>query len=289
MSQTRMSLLRRTDDVELCVETIGDAADPAVLLIGGATWSMDWWDPEFCALLASRGRRVVRYDQRDTGQSTSYPVGSPGYTGEDLVADAVAILDGLGIERAHVVGLSMGGGVAQRMALGHRDRVATLTLIATSPIDGSPSDLPGPTSELHAVFSSPPPEPDWNSREAVVDYIVSGERPFAGTGGFAEARLRMIAERVFDRTVNIAAAMTNHFLLDSGDTADLSLTRLGGVPTLILHGRDDPLFPIQHGRALAELIPGARLVELDGMGHESPPHPLWELVVSSVIDHTGAK
>ena len=108
-------------DAELCVEAIGDSAHPALLLIGAATWSMDWWEDGLCRRLADRGRLVVRYDQRDTGRSTSCPPGAPDYTGADLVSDAVAVLDGLGIVRAHVVGLSMGGGIAQYVALEHRD------------------------------------------------------------------------------------------------------------------------------------------------------------------------
>ena len=177
MADVEETVLCVSDEVQLCAEVIGDRADPTVLLIGGATWSMDWWNDELCQQLADRGRMVVRYDQRDTGRSTSYPAGSPGYTGADLVRDAVAVLDGIGISRAHVVGLSMGGGVAQRLAIGHRERVATLTLISTSPIDTGISGLPGPTPEIQATFSRGDPEPDWHDREAVVDYVVEGRAP----------------------------------------------------------------------------------------------------------------
>ncbi|HEV8153247.1 MAG TPA: alpha/beta fold hydrolase, partial [Solirubrobacteraceae bacterium] len=97
---------------ELCVETTGDPGAPPILLIAGASSSMDYWDEELCRRLAGRGRRVVRYDHRDTGRSTSYPAGAPGYTGADLTTDALAVLDGLGLDRAHLVGLSMGGGIA---------------------------------------------------------------------------------------------------------------------------------------------------------------------------------
>ena len=100
---------------QLCIEAIGDRDDPALLLIGAATWSMDWWDDDLCRRLGDGGRLVVRYDNRDTGRSTSYPPGSPGYGTADLVTNAVAVLDALGIDRAHVVGLSMGSGVAQRL------------------------------------------------------------------------------------------------------------------------------------------------------------------------------
>lgn len=288
MADVERTVLRVSDDVQLCVEAIGARADPTVLLIGGATWSMDWWSDELCQQLADRGRLVVRYDQRDTGRSTSYPVSSPGYTGTDLVRDAVAVLGEIGIDRAHVVGLSMGGGVAQRLAIEHRERVVTLTLISTSPIDTTISGLPGPTPEIQATFSSQDPEPDWHDRGAVVDYVVEGERPYAGPDKFDDARIRTLAGRVFDRTNDMGASMTNHFLLDDGGSGDYRISQLAGVPTLVLHGTADPMFPLPHGKALAEYIPGARLIELDGVGHQLPPPDTWDLVVDALIAHTAA-
>ncbi len=271
---------------QLCVQAIGAADDPALLLIAGATWSLDWWEDELCHRLVRRGRRVVRYDQRDTGRSTSWPAGSPGYRGADLVTDAVAVLDALGIERAHVVGLSMGGGVAQHLALEHRRRVETLTLIATTPIDATSENLPGPTRELQAIFVAPPDEPDWGDREAVIDHVVDGERPYAGPDTFDEARVRAIAGRVVDRTRDMAASLTNHFLLDAGAPGDARLSDLAGLPTLVLHGTADPLFPLAHGRALANAIPGAQLIELEGVGHQLPPPRTWDLLVNTLVDHT---
>lgn len=259
------------DEVGLCVEMIGDRADPVLLLIGGATWSMDWWDDELCHQLADQGRLVVRYDQRDTGGSTSDPAGSPGYTSDDLVRDVVGVLDGIGVDQAHVVGLSMGGGVAQRVGIDHRDRVATLTLMSTSPIDPEIEGLPGPTPEIQATFSGDDPGPAWDDREAVIDHIVESERPYAGPGAFDEPRLRALAGWVFDRTEDMAASMTNHFLLDAGDVGDHRLSQLAGISTLVLHGTADPMFPLLHGKALARSIPGAHLIELQGVGHQLPP------------------
>ena len=239
-----------------------------------------------CRRLADRGRLVVRYDQRDTGRSTSYPPGAPGYTGADLGSDAVAVLDGLGIVRAHVVGLSMGGGIAQYLALEHRDRLATLTLMSTSPIDPRIQGLPGMTPELRATFAEERPEPDWRDRDAVIDYIVEGERPYAGPGNLDEPRLRAIAGRVFDRSNDIAASMTNHFLLDQDSLTHPRLGRLAGHPTLVVHDTADPLFPLAHGRALADAIPGAQLVELDDVGHQLPRPHTWERLVDTLIEHT---
>lgn len=270
--------------VRLCVETIGEGGNPAILLIGGATWSMDWWEGGLCRRLVDRRRLVVRYDQRDTGRSTSYPPGKPGYTGADLVGDAVAVLDGLGIDRAHVVGLSMGGGIAQRLALEHRDRLASLTLISTTPISNDNEGLPGPTPEVMATFTEEAPPPDWRDREAVIGYIVEGERPFAGPGHFDESRLRGLAGRVFDRTTDIEASMTNHFLLDDGPVEhEQSLNRLAGLPTLVVHGTVDPMFPVAHAHALVRSIPGARLLELDGVGHQHPPPQTWGRLVDELV------
>lgn len=272
--------------VSLCVEAVGHVEDSPILLLGAATWSMDWWEDDLCRQLAGAGRFVVRYDQRDTGASTSYPPGAPDYTGSDLVADALTVMDHFGLRQAHLVGLSMGGGLAQRMATEHPDRVASLTLVASSPVDGSTEDLPGPTDELLDVLARPAPEPDWSDREAVVTHVVEGERPFAGPGTFDEERLRRLAGKVFDRTTDMAASLTNHFLLEDGDGLGADPDRRSAAPRLVLHGTADPLFPLAHGHALAAAVPGSRLVELDGMGHQLPPPHLWDTVVAEIVAHT---
>jgi pimeloyl-ACP methyl ester carboxylesterase len=273
----------RANGVDLCVDTVGDPADPAILLISGAAASMDWWDPEFCGRLASSGRFVVRYDHRDTGRSISYPPGSPGYTGEDLVDDVAGLIDALAGGRAHVVGLSMGGGIAQFLAIHRPDRVATLTLMSTSP--GPADDLPPMAERVKAAFADPPPDPDWNDREAVIEYLVEGERPFAGPDSFDAASVREVARRVVDRTVNLESSAKNHWLLEGGEDVR---PRLGEVtaPTLVVHGTDDPFFPPGHAVALAREIPGAELLLLDGVGHQVPPRSTWDLVVPAIVRHT---
>lgn len=286
MPRTRTTTVPVEDGAHLCAQTIGDPADPAVLLIGGATWSMDWWEDELCERIADQHRMIIRYDTRDTGRSTSYPAGAPGYTAADLTTDLLAVLDHLGVEKAHVVGLSMGGGIAQSLALEHRARVASLTLIATSPIDPQITGLPAPSDELSSALSSRDSGPDWTDRDAVIHFIVEGQRPYAGPRSFDASEARALAARVVDRTNDIAASMTNHFLLRDDGPADLDLRRLQGVPTLVVHGTADPLFPPAHGRALAEAIPGARLIELSDMGHQLPPRDAWEFLVDLLIEHT---
>jgi pimeloyl-ACP methyl ester carboxylesterase len=268
--------------VELCVETFGDSQRPAILLIGGAAMSMDWWDVEFCRRLAAGGRFVIRYDHRDTGQSVSYPPGVPGYTGLDLVGDAVALIDAVAGGRAHVVGLSMGGGIAQSLVVEHPDRVATLTLMSTS---AGGNDLPPMADRMEAAFADPAPEPDWADRDAVVEYLVEVERPFAGPDSFDEAYVRDVTRQVVDRTVNVESSAKNHWLVADGED---TRPRLGEVhaPTLVIHGTEDPLFPPEHAVALAREIAGAELVLLDGVGHQAPPRSTWDLVVPAILRHT---
>jgi pimeloyl-ACP methyl ester carboxylesterase len=273
--------------VDLCVETVGDPAAPAILLIAGAAASMDLWDPDFCRRLADGGRFVVRYDHRDTGRSVSYPPGKPGYTGRDLVADAVGLIDLLAGGRAHLVGISMGGGIAQALGVRQPERVATLTLLSTSPIGPPPEGgLPRMADRLRATFADPPPEPDWTDREAAVDYLVETERPYAAPDFFDEAAARAVARRVLDRTASPASA-ANHWQLDDDGGEDG--TRLGALrtPTLVIHGTEDPLFPPGHATALADQIPGAELLLLDGVGHQTPPPSTWDTVVPAILRHTG--
>jgi pimeloyl-ACP methyl ester carboxylesterase len=274
-------------DAELCVETFGDPNDPAIVLIAGAASSMDWWEPEFCTRLAGGGRLVVRYDHRDTGGSTACPPGKPAYSSDDLGTDPLRILDALGIARAHLVGVSMGGGIAQWLAAHHPGRVRTLTLIATSAAgEREPATpLPPPEPRIRRLFEDPPPPPDWRDRTAVVDRAVEDLRVYAGAL-FDEGRVRRIAETVADRTRDIEASTTNHWLVVGGESAPFRMAELA-VPTLVLHGSDDPMFPLEHGRALAAAVPGARLVELPGMGHEAPPPVTWDVVVPEILRLTG--
>ncbi|MEO3767631.1 alpha/beta hydrolase [Streptomyces sp. B5E4] len=282
--------LVRVGEVEICTQTFGAAEDPPILLIGGAEASMDWWEDGFCSRLAAAGRYVVRFDTRDTGRSTTFPVGAPTYGGEDLIADVVGLLDALGLDSAHLVGVSMGGGMAQAIAARFPGRVASLTLIATSPNGpGGPDrpELPPMSDELARKFAEPQPGPDWSDRESVLAHFLAGERTFAGAIPVDEQRVRRVAGRAFDRSPAPAAA-ANHWLLDDGkEPAALSLGDIT-APTLVLHGTRDPLFPYAHGEALAREIPGARLVPLQGMGHQMPPPELWDTVIAALVPHTGA-
>jgi pimeloyl-ACP methyl ester carboxylesterase len=259
-------------------QTAGDAGDPAIVLVHGAGNTMLSWDEELCERLAAAGRFVVRYDLRGAGRAvTNEP-----FTLRDLVSDATGLLDRLAVDDAHFVGISLGGGIAQLLALDHPDRVSALTLVASTP--GGPGhsqpDLPGITDELRAAFAAEPPAPDWGDRAAVIDYLVAVERPFSPH--FDEAAAREIAGRVYDYSDDIEASLTSSFEFDAGDPWR---QRLGEIvaPTLVIHGADDPLFPVAHGRGLAAEIPGAELLVLERMGHEYPPPHTWDTVVPGIV------
>ncbi len=262
----------------IATSTHGSPEDPAVLLIGGVGASMDWWEPEFCTSLAAGGRYVIRYDHRDTGESPSYPPGAPGYTGMDLMTDAVAVLDRLEVGAAHVVGLSMGGALAQELALHHPARVRSLALVSTTAGAGD-DDLPGMTPEAAAAFQALA-EPDWTDDAAVVEYLVAGQRASAA-GPFDEDEVRAIARVAVARTRNNESSQKNHLAADGGGPWRHRLGEIT-VPTVVLHGDADPLFPLPHGQALAREIPGARLVVLPDTGHEFPRRN-WPLVVEEVL------
>ncbi|MBB5959227.1 pimeloyl-ACP methyl ester carboxylesterase [Saccharothrix tamanrassetensis] len=275
----------RVNGVDLCAETFGSPADPAVLLIMGSTGSMDLWEDDFCDRLAAHGRFVIRYDHRDTGRSVAYPPGEPGYTFPDLVEDAVGVLDAHDVDRAHVVGLSMGGGIAQLLAVDHPDRVATLTLISTSPSGPNDPTLPPMHPSLSAHFAAGgTPEPDWTSRDSVIDYLVAANRPFQGPRPVDEDAARALAGRVFDRSPHIASS-ANHFRVGGGEPWRARLGGIG-VPTLVVHGDVDPLLPPGHAEALVAEIPGARLLVLPETGHELPAG-VRDLFIEHLVAHTG--
>jgi pimeloyl-ACP methyl ester carboxylesterase len=276
----------RANGVDLCAQTFGDRGAPAILLIAGAASSMLHWAEEFCERLAAGPRFVIRYDHRDTGRSVSYPPGAPGYTGRDLDEDAVGVLDAFGVATAHIVGISAGGGIGQSIGVDHPDRVASLTLISTSPISTGEDDpdLPSMSDEAAAEFGGVS-EPDWSDRAAVIDYLVAQERLCTSKSRpVAEEFIRDLAERTLDRAVSIAS-INNHFAVASDDSSSgQQLSRIT-APTLVVHGTEDPVFPLPHGAALAEAIPGARLLTLEQTGHELPP-AVWDTVIPAILRHT---
>jgi pimeloyl-ACP methyl ester carboxylesterase len=268
--------------VELCTEPFGDPTDPAILLVMGVGGSMLWWADGFCRMLADAARFVIRYDHRDTGRSVTYAPGQPGYTGADLEADAVGVLDGYGVPAAHVVGVSAGGAFAQLLALDFPDRVLSLVLISTSPATPGDRGLPSPSDAFaHFVATA---DVDWSDRESVIEYQVGYSRVLGGDRRrFDEDACRELVRRDVARTRDVAA-LQNHDAIPDHRRSYNALSSIT-VPTLVIHGTADPMFPPQHGEVLAAEIPGARLLLLDGAGHGVDPAD-WDTVVAAIVEQT---
>ena len=240
--------------VELCTEPFGDPEDPPILLVMGLGASMLWWEDGFCRLLAEYGRFVIRYDHRDTGRSTTYEPGRPGYTGADLLTDAIAVLDGYALAAAHLVGVSAGGALAQLLALDFPERVLSLVLISTSAATPGDRGLPAPTGEFARFVRSA--TVDWSDRDSAVDYLVAYSRVLAGDQRvFEESTVRALVRADVERADNFAAGQ-NHELLADDEKRREPLSSIT-APTLVIHGTADPMFPLAHGEALADEIPGA--------------------------------
>ena len=268
--------------VALCTEPFGDPADPPILLIMGIGGSMLWWDEGFCQLLADGGRFVIRYDHRDTGRSVAYEPGHPPYNGADLVADAVGVLDAYGLRAAHIVGVSAGGAFAQLLALHFAERVLSLVLISTSPATPGDRGLPPPTEEFGRFVATA--DADWSDPESVIEYLVAYSRVLNGNRRpFDETASRELVRRDVERASNVAS-LQNHLAIADGGSSPEPLSSIN-VPTLVIHGTADPLFPLRHAEALTAEIPGATLLTLDGAGHGVDKTD-WDAIVNAILEHT---
>jgi pimeloyl-ACP methyl ester carboxylesterase len=267
--------------VELCSEPFGDPEDPPVLLIMGIGASMLWWEEGFCRMLANGDRFVIRYDHRDTGRSVTYEPGHPGYTGADMVADAAGVLDAYGINAAHVVGVSGGGAMAQLLALEFPERVRSLVLISTSRAVSGGRPLPPPTGEFMDFVSRV--RVDWSDPRSVIEYLVDYSRVLSGSRGFDEAAIRDLVRRDVERARDSAAAQ-NHDLVGDDGRQRGGLSAIA-APTMVVHGTADPMFPLEHGTALADEIPNARLLTLEGGGH-GVERADWQAITGAIVEHT---
>lgn len=267
-------------DLSFACESFGDPRAPALLLIMGATASMLWWPDDFCRRLAEAGRFVIRYDNRDTGRTTSRAPGRPDYGMDDMAEDAVAILDGYAIPQAHLVGMSLGGMIAQVAALAHPERVLTLTLVSSSAFDEDDPTLPEMDPALMAHFGTMAGL-DWTDRGAVIEFQAESFRISAGQGDFDMDAARDLAAREYDRAVDPKAAL-NHSMIGGSDRWTGKLSQVA-APALVIHGLHDPILSIQHGRKLAQAL-NAPIVELDA-GHELNPRDR-DRMVQAIVDHT---
>jgi pimeloyl-ACP methyl ester carboxylesterase len=277
--------------IELCWQEMGDPDGEPLLLVMGLATQMIAWDDEFCRMLAERGFRVVRFDNRDIGRSTRIrSAGVPGrldmilgrrgtapYLLRDLAADTVGLMDHLGLDAAHLVGASMGGMVVQTAAIEHPTRVRSLASIMST--TGS-RRVGHPSYRTFGVLFGRPPR----DREAAIERAVRTFKVIGSPGyPFEEERVREIAGRSYDRGHSAAGiARQLHAITASGDRTP-KLRELN-VPTVVIHGRKDVLVNPSGGRATAKAIPGARLKLIDGMGHDLP-RPLWPTFVEEIADN----
>jgi pimeloyl-ACP methyl ester carboxylesterase len=270
--------------VELCTESFGASTDPGILLIMGLGGSMLWWEDGFCRMLADAGRFVIRYDHRDTGRSVTYQLGRPGYSGADLVTDAVGVLDGYHVPAAHVVGLSAGGAFAQLLALDFASRVLSLVLISTSPATEGDRGLPSPTAQFGRFVATA--AVDWSDTASLIEYLVEYSRMLARRQRpFDEGARRALVRRDVDRASDVAA-LQNHDAIPDDERPHEALSSIT-TPTLVIHGTHDPMFPFPHGEALAAAIPGARLLPLEGAGH-GVDQADWGTIVAAIVEHTAS-
>lgn len=274
-----------TDSIEICVQSFGKSSDPAILLIMGASASMVWWDEEFCQRLADQGRFVIRYDNRDVGRSTSYEPGSIQYNVEDMTDDAIRVLNYFKIDKANLVGMSLGGMIAQIAALKYPGRVSTITMISSSVWEDRP-DLPQIDKKILNYHASAA-NLDWQNKDAVIEYIANGWRLLIGSKyPFDEKRTFKLAEKEVNRASSLLS-MFNHSLLKGGESYYGKEKEIN-IPALVIHGTEDPVLPVQHGEALHESIPGAKLILLQGVGHEMP-HQEWNRIIDALIKHTSSR
>ena len=287
----------RAGELELWTEGLGDPAHAPLLLIMGANASGMYWPDEFLVMLVSGGRFVIRYDHRDTGRSTHRDFHEHPYTLADLAKDAVAVLAGHGIDRAHVVGLSLGGTIGQILAVEHRKRLLTLTVMLTAALDvdfvgnvgralrGEPSrdGLPTPDPRVLQVLARRG-EPS-RDREAELRRRVAEWRALSGPElPFVESEFRRWEERAITHAGThlqpTAHAFATPFAVERGGEL-----RNVTTPTLVIQAPRDPLNPPPHGRHLAEMIPGARLAEIPGMGH-ALPSAVHRQLADLILEHT---
>jgi len=289
----------KANGIRIEYDTFGDSSSPPLLLIMGLSGQMILWAGEFCARLAESGLYVIRFDNRDVGLSSKIEEAEESevtemlaaawrgekiavpYTIDDMSDDAIGLLDGLGLERAHVCGASMGGMIAQTMAIRHPGRV--LSLISISSTTGNP-ELTS-TSREATDFSLIAPTAVPREREANIEYTVKGMRELSSPGfTFDEEGVRAGAATLYDRCFCPEGAARQLLAVLASGNRTPALAKVN-VPTLVIHGDCDPLVSVEAGKDTAEAVPGAKLMVIEGMGHDLP-REVWPRVVAAIVAHT---
>jgi pimeloyl-ACP methyl ester carboxylesterase len=292
--ETRMV---RANGVDIRAQALGDPADPALLLVMGATAPMVRWPEAFCTRLARAGRFVIRYDNRDTGQSTSFPPGAPGYTVRHMADDAVGVLDAYGVGAAHVAGFSLGGMITQNVAIHHPERIRSAFLLSTSPDGRAIGNAASGAGEDSGWLTAPPPKVmeligflasvDWTDEQQAIEAWMREDLALIGPGDRPEPEaVRANVAVVVREARNVLSQRKNHPIVVA---TSYWRDRLKDIrtPTLVMHGSDDYCLPLDHAKAMANEIAGAKLVVVDGMGHViSPNSRYWDVIAKALIAHT---
>jgi pimeloyl-ACP methyl ester carboxylesterase len=282
----------RANGIDIEYEEFGDPKATPMLLVTGLGAQMISWDDAFCEQLAARGFRVIRFDNRDSGLSTRMEAAGPpdmasalngdphpAYMLDDMAADAAGLLDALGIEAAHIVGASMGGFISQLIAINHPARALSLTSIMSGPSRG---EGVSPTAEGSALLFRQPP----SSPEQSIEMAIAGRRLLVGSGDpFDEAFERAKATRAAQRAWYPVGTGRQLLAILAAQPRLGRLQRVR-VPTLVIHGQDDILVPLENGRMVAAAVPSARLLVLEGMGHDIPKR-VWPQVIDAIVETAG--
>jgi len=285
------------NNIRIEYDTFGDPSSPPILLIIGLGGQLIYSDEEFCRQIAEAGRYVIRFDNRDSGLSTKFDeaglpvmmdvIGkvmsgqkvTPAYTIEDMAADAVGLLDALQIEKAHICGMSMGGMIAQSLAINYPRRVLSLTSIYST--TGNPH-LPQPKPEVMGLLLTPPPQ----EREPFIQFYLNVFRAITGPGfGFDEEWIRKIMGLAHDRAYCSQGTGRQLVAILTQENRKPALKGVR-VPTLVIHGDADPLVSVEAGKDTAEAVPGAELKIIEGMGHDLPHGEVWAQIARDIIAHT---
>lgn len=264
-------------DVELYFETFGPEDSPVLVLVNGLGSQCINFKTELCEKFVSEGFRVVRFDNRDVGLSTHLEDDAR-YTIDDMAADAFAVLDAVGVQQAHVAGWSMGGMIVQSMAIGHPERILSMTSVMSAP-----GPLVGERDEdVVAAFMAPPA----TTREEAAERQLAGLKAWGSPAFFDAERITADAYAAFDRCWDPGGRQRQAMAVGYSPSREDALRSLK-VPTLVVHGDADRLVPIEFGRRTAELVPGARFEVVEGMGHDYPPQR-WDRMVELISGHARA-
>jgi pimeloyl-ACP methyl ester carboxylesterase len=286
--------------IQIEYETFGNPSGRPLLLVIGLGGQMIQWDDDLCKDLAEHGHYVIRFDNRDVGLSTKFEEAGvpnlteifgkimqgekiePPYTLEDMADDAVGLLDTLGIPKAHICGMSMGGMIAQTIAIRHPSRI--LSLVSIYSTSGNPK-VPQPKPEVIGMLIAPPP----NEREANIEHMLGVFKTIAGPGfPLDEEWTRKIMAESYDRCFYPQGVVRQLVAILTQVNRAPALASVK-APTLVVHGTDDPLVSVEGGRDTAKAIPGARLMLIEGMGHDLPHGGAWPQIVKAIAAHTEKK